>query len=64
MRSDMTIFVYLCSGLPERQDSKMSSVTGEGITCQRIGLADGARTDAIPNAAGGEAVTGPLNRMA
>jgi hypothetical protein len=27
----MTIFVYLRSGLPERQDSKMSSVTGEGI---------------------------------
>ena len=27
----MTIFVYLCSGLPERQGSKMSSVTGEGI---------------------------------
>jgi hypothetical protein len=25
----MTIFVYLCSGLPERQ---YSSVTGEGIT--------------------------------
>ena len=24
------------------------------ITCQRIGLADGARADAIPNAAGGE----------
>jgi hypothetical protein len=24
------------------------------ITCQRIGLADGARPDAIPNAAGGE----------
>jgi hypothetical protein len=27
----MTIFVYLRSGLPERQDSKMHSVTGEGI---------------------------------
>jgi hypothetical protein len=27
----MTIFVYLCLGLPERQDSKMSSVTGEGV---------------------------------
>ena len=27
----MTIFVYLCSGLPERQGSKMASVTGEGI---------------------------------
>jgi hypothetical protein len=24
------------------------------ITCQRIGLADGARANAIPNAAGGE----------
>ena len=31
MRRDMTIFVYLCSGLPERQGSKMASVTGEGI---------------------------------
>jgi hypothetical protein len=29
-------------------------VTGEGITCQSIGLADGERADAIPNAAGGE----------
>jgi hypothetical protein len=33
------------------------------ITCQRIGLADGARADAIPNAAGGEGGHGPLNRM-
>jgi len=24
------------------------------ITCQRVGLADGVRPDAIPNAAGGE----------
>jgi hypothetical protein len=24
------------------------------ITCQRVGLADGARADAIPHAAGGE----------
>jgi len=29
------------------------------ITCQRIGLADGARLDAIPNAAGGEGGHGP-----
>jgi hypothetical protein len=31
MRRDMTIFVYLRSGLPERQGSKMASMTGEGI---------------------------------
>jgi hypothetical protein len=37
-------------------DAKMSQLLhiDEGITCQRIGLADGARADAIPNAAGGE----------
>ena len=34
------------------------------ITCHRIGLADGARADAIPNAAGGESGHGPLDRMA
>jgi hypothetical protein len=27
----MTIFVYLFSGLPERQGSKMSSTAGDGI---------------------------------
>jgi hypothetical protein len=32
MRRDMTIFVYLRSGLPERQGSKMASMTGEGIS--------------------------------
>jgi hypothetical protein len=31
------------------------------ITCQRIGLADGARADAIPNAAGGEGGHGAAN---
>jgi hypothetical protein len=28
-------FCYLCSGLPERQDSKMHNVTGEGIKEQK-----------------------------
>jgi hypothetical protein len=31
------------------------------ITCQRIGLADGARVDAIPTRRAVRAVTGPLN---
>ena len=31
----MTIFVYLYSGLPERQDPKMRSVAGEGIAAAR-----------------------------
>jgi hypothetical protein len=37
----------------ERADGKAAGDDGF-ITCQRIGLADGARPDAIPNAAGGE----------
>jgi hypothetical protein len=37
----------------ERVDGKAAGDHGF-ITCQRIGLADGARADAIPNAAGGE----------
>ena len=37
----------------ERVDGKAAGDYGF-ITCQRIGLADGARADAIPNAAGGE----------
>jgi hypothetical protein len=32
------------------------------ITCQRIGLADGARADAVPNAAGGEGGHGAAKR--
>jgi hypothetical protein len=35
----------------ERVDGKAAGDYGF-ITCQRIGLADGARADAIPNAAG------------
>jgi hypothetical protein len=31
MRRDMTIFVYLRSGLLERQASKMASMMGDGI---------------------------------
>jgi hypothetical protein len=31
----MTIFVYMCSGLSERQDTKMASVAGEGIVLLR-----------------------------
>jgi hypothetical protein len=37
----------------ERVDGKAAGDHGF-ITCQRIGLADRARADAIPNAAGGE----------
>jgi hypothetical protein len=37
----------------ERADGKAAGDDGF-ITCQRIGLADGVRADAIPNAAGGE----------
>jgi hypothetical protein len=37
----------------ERVDGKAAGAYGF-ITCQRIGLADGARADAIPNAAGGQ----------
>jgi hypothetical protein len=33
-------------------------------TWRRTGLADEVGSDAIPDAAGGEAVTGPLDRMA
>jgi hypothetical protein len=31
MSGDITILIYQCSGLPERQDSKILSVAGEGI---------------------------------
>jgi hypothetical protein len=37
----------------ERVDGKAARTYGF-ITCQRIGLANGARADAISNAAGGE----------
>ena len=37
----------------ERVDGKAAG-DYDLITCQRIGLADGARADAIPNATGGE----------
>jgi hypothetical protein len=37
----------------ERVDRKAAGDYGFG-TCQRIGLADGARANAIPNAAGGK----------
>jgi hypothetical protein len=37
----------------ERIDGKAAGDHGF-ITCQRISLADGARADAIPNAAGGD----------
>jgi hypothetical protein len=55
MRRDMTIFVYLRSGLPERQGSKMASTTGKVIVVQSgeetrspIG-AGAARTATIPH---------------
>src|SRR5947209_8619394 len=31
MREERLVFVYMCSGLPERQDTKMHSVAAEGI---------------------------------
>jgi hypothetical protein len=37
----------------ERVDGKAAGDHGF-ITCQRVGLADGGRADAIPHAAGGE----------
>jgi hypothetical protein len=47
----------------ERDDGKAAGDYGF-ITCQRIGLADGERADAIPRGRAVRAVTGPLNRMA
>jgi hypothetical protein len=41
----------------ERVDGKAAGDYGF-ITCQRIGLVDGARADAIPNVAGGEGCHG------
>ena len=47
-------------GMKELISEEMEGADGKAagdhgfITCQRIGLADGARPDAIPNAAGGE----------
>ena len=44
----------------KREEKRMERVDGKAagdygfIACQRIGLADGACADAIPNAAGGE----------
>jgi hypothetical protein len=44
----------------ERIDGKAAGDHGF-ITCQRISLADGARRDAIPNAAGGDGGDGAAN---
>jgi hypothetical protein len=51
----------------KKEQGRMERVDGKAagdysfITCQRIGLADGARADAIPNAAGGEGGHGAAN---
>ena len=51
----------------KKEEGRMERVDGKAagdysfITCQRIGLADGARADAIPNAAGGEGGHGAAN---
>ena len=48
----------------KKEEKRMKRVDGKAagdysfITCKRIGLADGARADAIPNAAAVRAVTG------
>ena len=58
----MITFVYLYLGLPECQDTNLRSMTGEGIPGEGPGLADEIGFDAMPDAAGGEGVTGWLNR--
>jgi len=69
-RSTVDTFRKLTWGSPLNYLSRSSIynvASGGGrrlYTCQRIGLVDGERSDAIPNAAGGEIGPGPLDRKA